>query len=761
MSATTSICAISSYVDDGLYDYGLSQPTGHGMITEYNIEIPMSDGVILMGDVFRPDDPGVYPVIMAQAPFPRHQKMRLGVDDNGGVGTEHWYFEQANPEYWVPRGYIYISFSPRGYGGSEGQTSVLDYQEFVDFYDAIEWAAVQPWSSGNIGLYGISYYAFSQYFVAGLHPPHLKAIVPWEGLSDPYRDIAYRGGIPCMFGFAFSMLMKFTANNPWTATDYVNMVLDYPLMDDLWRYGANSLTRPAGSTPALLDVISDIDVPMLSVGNLNDPDLHLRGNVFAFREAKSPNKKLLLYTGTHWGSAYQPWANRTVLRFLDHWLKGVDTGIESEPAIDIQLRTGSGTFTHVYGDTWPLEQTEWKKYYLDARTKGLRTKNPLISSSAKAMWEREDLVSGDQIRFLTEPLEEDVQIAGPLSAHFWVSSSKDDVDLIVELNDFDQDGKETRFAYYLAGSPDEPVSRGWLRASLRALDPERSLPHQPYYLFTENDWLEPGVPVPVDVEIWPTSMVFKAGHRIGMTIYCGRRYMRGEVIYSGQLLPCLSESVLNLKIPAYQTFSSRAGTVKIYTGGNKSSWLDLPTIPVDSTHVQRITISDEGFTPRTLVGQMGNRFEWANTGDDYHSSTESSGLVLWESQVINGVRSHNPETWWVKIPWAGTFNYRDRVAGFEGTLAIPTRMLESLTPSGDVSVALGVAPPPDGVGFDVQLQSVDGVWRTVYEGISDTSITFSKLQSDSYAVRTRLRGLDKTSQMIHSDWSPPTAFIVE
>ncbi len=178
-----------------------------------------------------------------------------------------------------------------------------------------------------------------------------------KGLSDPYRDIGYRGGIPFMFAKTFAAMMQFGATDPSTATDYINMMSENPLINEVWSYGANVSSRPEGSTPFFLDVLKDIDIPMLSVGNLNDPDLHLRGNVFAFREAISPDKKLLLYSGTHWGSAYQPWANRTVLRFLDHWLKGIDTGIENEPAVDIQLRTGADTFTHVYGDTWPLERT--------------------------------------------------------------------------------------------------------------------------------------------------------------------------------------------------------------------------------------------------------------------------------------------------------------------------------------------------------------------------------------------------------------------
>lgn len=748
-----------SYVDDGRYDYGLSQPKGHGVKCERNIEIPVRDGTRLRADVYRPDIPGRFPVIMAEAPYPRYQKIHVGVDDNGGVGTRYWYFEQANPEYWVPRGYVYVSVSARGYGGSGGLTSVLDYQEMEDYYDAIEWAAQQPWSDGNIGLYGISYYAVSQYWVAGLHPPHLKAIVPWEGLVEPYRDIGYRGGIPCLFSLLFAAGGQVLANNIFRSRNYLRTFLHNPLFNDIWDYGIGAPSRPKGSTPAVRDGLAEIDIPMLSVGNLNDPDLHLQGNVYAFKMTRSPHKKLRLYTGTHWGSAYQPWANRTVLRFFDHWLKGMDTGIDKEPAVDVELRTGPDTFTHLYGDTWPLQQTLWTKYYLDARKKTLSTQEPRKESSVVAEF-TVDPVAGnsDQVTFLSEPLAQDLQVAGPLNARLWVSSSERDVDLTLEVRDFDQDGRETRFAYYIPGKPDEPVTRGWQRASLRALDPQRSEPHQPYHLYTRNEWLTPGVPVPVDVEIWPTGMLFKAGHRIALTVHCGPHHRPGEVVYSAKLLP-FSSKTKDIKAPAYQTFSPESGLTRIYTGGERSSWLELPVIPADPAPVHNVTLRDVAFAPARVSGGMGDRFQWTNQGEDYHSVTESSGLGLWDSQLVRGKRSHNPETWWTKVPWAGTFNYRDEVSGFEGSIEIPPRVTLSSPGGSQVKVELGAEPPPEGMAFDVQLRAGDGEWETVQEATRDTWITLGSLSSGKYAVRSRLRGLDK-AEAAATGWSPPATFDV-
>ena len=759
--ARAAAAADKPYVDDGRYDYGLSQPNPALKVkVDYEVEIPMRDGTKLRGDVYRPDAPGSFPVIMAEAPYPRYAYfpgLMPGVDDIGGAECTYLQFEQANPEYWIPRGYVYVTVSTRGYGGSEGQASALDYQEYVDFYDAIEWAAGQPWSNGNIGLYGISYYAVSQYWVAGLRPPHLKAIVPWEGLADPYRDIGYRGGIPCWFGVGFAAGMQLEANDLWKAPNYLGMYFEHTLMDDFWEHGVHASKRPPDSTPSVLDLLSEIEVPMLSVGNLNDPDLHLRGNVYAFRAAKSSQKKLLLYGGTHWGSSYQPWANRTVLRFFDHYLKGIDTGIEKEPAVDVQLRTGPDTFTHLYGNTWPLEQTRWTKYYLNVKNKSLSKKDSRKESSAEAKWAKDDHGNSERITFLSEPLKEEVQIAGPVSAHFWVSSSTKDVDLTVELRDFDEKGNETRFPYYISGNPDEPVTRGWLRASLRAQDPERSQPHQPFYLFTKNDWLTPGMPVPVEVEIWPTSMLFKAGHRIGLTIHCGPYTRVGEIM-NAVALPFLPEWLI--PIPMYQALSPDNGTTRIHTGGEHSSWLDLPVIPADPSPTRQITIGSGGFNPATASGSMGDRFSWTNSDQDYHSVTECSGLGLWESQLIRGLRSHNPETWWMKIPWAGTFSYRDMVSGFEGKIEIPGRVPSSSPAGSRVEIELAFQPPPEGMAFEVQLKEGDGEWKTIGAGILEARMKTEPLSAGRYAVRSRLRKLGGNGPDIASEWSPAVSFVV-
>lgn len=720
--------------DDGRYDYGLSQPE-YGIIFERDVVITLSDGTRLRGDVFRPDHPGQFPAIMASAPYPRYVQTQPGLEDSGGVGSKYQLFEQANPEFWVPRGYAYVTVSPRGFAGSEGSTEIVNEQEAHDFAEAIDWAATREWCDGNVGLWGISYYAFSQYWVASLRPPHLKAIVPWEGLSQPYQDTAFRGGIPSMFGSAFVWQLQVIANNPFTSTIFP-WWMRHSAIDSAWEERTNP--RP-----------QDIDVPMLSVGGLNDPDLHLRGNVRMFAIARSAAKRLLLYSGTHWGSSYQPWANRVSLRFFDHHLKSRDTGLDSDPAVDIQLRTGAASFTHLYGASWPLPDTEWTRLHLDANAAGLGSEPPTTAASVQLRHVDEPGVAhGEQVTLVSDPLEADLQVAGPLAARLWISSTGTDADLIVELRDFAPDGTETRFPYARHDGPDEPVTRGWLRASHRTVDPLAVDTREPVKTHTDPVPLTPGEPTAVDVEIWPTAMLFRRGHRIGLTIRKGPYKRVGEMIGRRR-----DGRPRFLPMAFYQTFTPktwRRDRVSLHTGPSRESWLELPVIPPDPAPRHRIAVTDAGFAPESSSAQVGDRVEWVNDGEDYRSATEASGLRLWDSQLIRGTRSTNPETWWCHAAWAGTHEYRDHVGGSTGTLAVAPLIR---TGASGISLVLASETLPPGTGFQVQAREAGGDWQTLATGVSDEQ--FPLPAAPLSEVRARLETLAEGGPA--SGWSPPTS----
>ena len=168
---------------------------------------------------------------------------------------------------------------------------------------------------------------------------------------------------------------------------------------------------------------------------------------------------------------------------------------------------------------------------------------------------------GMGIALETPPLAADVEVTGPLAASFWVSSETEDMDLFLTLRNFDTDGNEV-LETGQQGAP-VPVAKGWLRVSHRELDPELTLPYRPYHKHTRRLYLKPGEIVKVEVEIWPTSMVFKKGHRIRLDVQPrdgagSQSYMHYHADYN-------------------------TGSNTIYAGGQRESYLLLPVIPAKRT----------------------------------------------------------------------------------------------------------------------------------------------------------------------------------
>src|SRR5437773_1239846 len=178
-----------------------------GMKITWHQPIAMDDGIVLRADVFAPIAEGAYPAILTYGVYAKglayqegypHQWKKM-VEDHPEIleGSTNKYqnWEVTDPERWVPHGYVVIRVDSRGAGWSPGVMDCNSTREIDDLYQCIEWAGTQPWCNGKVGMLGISYYASNQWRVAGLHPPHLAAIIPWEGQNDRYRDSGYHGGI--------------------------------------------------------------------------------------------------------------------------------------------------------------------------------------------------------------------------------------------------------------------------------------------------------------------------------------------------------------------------------------------------------------------------------------------------------------------------------------------------------------------------------------------------------------------------------------
>ncbi len=181
------------------------------MQIDWNVPITMDDGLVLRADVFRPLAEGRHPVILSYGPYAKGLAFQDGYpsawqrmaerhpDVTAGSSNLYQSWEVVDPEKWVPHNYACVRVDSRGCGCSPGYIDHFSPRETKDFYDCIEWASVQPWSSGKVGLNGISYYAINQWHVASLQPPHLSAMCIWEGAADWYRDMTHHGGILCTF----------------------------------------------------------------------------------------------------------------------------------------------------------------------------------------------------------------------------------------------------------------------------------------------------------------------------------------------------------------------------------------------------------------------------------------------------------------------------------------------------------------------------------------------------------------------------------
>ncbi len=569
-----------------------------GMRVEWHVPIPMDDGIVLRADVYRPVAEGRYPVVLTYGPYAKGLAFQEGyplqwekmVRDHPDVarGSTNKYqsWETVDPEKWVPDGYAVVRVDSRGAGWSPGVIDCWSGRETRDLYLCIEWAAEQPWSNGNVGLCGISYYAMNQWQVAGLQPPHLTAMIPWEGAADFYRDTTYHGGIFCQFvGTWYPRqvasvqhgLGERARKNPNTGESVAG-----PVTLSEAELARNRVDLPAEVKRHRLDDDwhrersadwSRVRVPFLSAANWGGQGLHPRGNFEAFTRAASEQKWLEVHGGSHWAPFYTDYGVRLQKRFFDHFLKGEDNGWEREPRVRLQVRHADGRFVERHENEWPLARTRWTRYYLDADRLSLSPSPP--EAAAQVTYAG----LGDGVTFSTPPLERETEITGPIAARLFVSSSTVDADLFLVVRVFDPQGREVVFQGAL--DPNTPIAQGWLRASHRRLDPERSLPYRPYHTHDRVEPLTPGTVYELEVEVWPTCIVVPPGYRVALSVR-GKDYeYEGELDEFARSFAYASRGCgpfLHAD-PEDRPPEVFGGDVTLYTGGARASYLLLPVIP--------------------------------------------------------------------------------------------------------------------------------------------------------------------------------------
>jgi len=504
------------------------------MRIDWNVEITMDDGLVLRADIFRPIDDGKYPVILTHGPYAKGLSFQEGypsawqrmVDEHPDVpaGSTNKYqnWEVVDPEKWVPDGYVCIRVDSRGCGASPGYVDHFSPRETEDYAQCIQWAGVQSWSNGKVGLNGVSYYGINAWQVASLQPSHLAAMCVWEGATDWYRDMTHHGGILSTFWANwYDMQVKnvqhgLAERGPKSQVTGelicgTKSLTDDELAQNRCNFGEDILEHPLDDDyhKKRSAVWSKITTPLLTAANWGGQGLHPRGNFEGFMRASSDQKWLEAHGLEHWTEFYTDYGIALQKRFFGHFLKGEDNGWLDQPPVQLQVRRTDG-FDERTDDNWPIPRTQWTKFYLDPHNNVLSQSLPTERSilSFEAM--------GEGITFMSAPLETETEITGPSAIKLCVSSSTSDADLFVILRVFSPDGEEVVFQGAI--DPNTPIAQGWLRASHRKLDHKLSTPWRPFHSHDEKQSLSPGEKVDVDIEIWPTSIVVPKGFQLAVTI---------------------------------------------------------------------------------------------------------------------------------------------------------------------------------------------------------------------------------------------------
>jgi len=502
---------------------------------DWDVPIAMDDGVVLRADVYRPAGAGRHPVILSYGPYAKGLAFQDGYpsawqrmvaehpDVAHGSSNRYQNWEVTDPEKWVPEGYACVRVDSRGAGRSPGFIDHFSPRETQDFYHCIEWAGVQPWSSGKVGLNGISYYGINQWHVASLQPPHLAALCVWEGAADWYRDMTHHGGILSTFWANWYDMQVKTVQyglgrrGPRSRVTGELVCGDQTLSDrELQQnradFGDEILAHPLDDAyhKARSPVWEKITQPLLTAANWGGQGLHPRGNFEGFIRSKTKDKWLEAHGIEHWTHFYTDYGRTLQLRFFDHFLKGQGDW-QDQPRVQLQVRHVD-KFVERHENEWPIARTQWTKMHL--RGSSL---SPTPGNSEQISFD----AMGDGATFLSQPVEKETEITGPIAARLRVSSSTGDADLFLVFRVFTPDLREVVFMGAI--DPHTPVAQGWLRASHRKLDPKLSTEYRPYHTHDEKQLLQKDEVVILDVELWPTSIVVPAGHRLALTVR-GRDY---------------------------------------------------------------------------------------------------------------------------------------------------------------------------------------------------------------------------------------------
>ena len=544
------------------------------ILCEFDVEIPLADGSFVTVNVFRSrraQEAGEKcPVVMCAHPYDNHLIPALGKTPLGGPPLQYrmipqegkpefstltsW--ESPDPNFWVRSGYAVVNMNLPGFANSGGRPGLSSPNQADAFGQAIDWIGGREWCSGSVGLSGVSYLAISQYAVAagqGAHgvPKCLKAISPWEGVRDLYREMFYEGGIPEL---GFPVFWWHTEVKPTincSEAEFIeiegqlpqNMGSVHPFYDEYWQ----SKVPP----------VADIELPMLICASFSDQGLHTRGSFGIFREARSDQKWLYTHRRLKWDAYYSREVQETTKAFFDYFLKSEEAnGFLDQAPVRLEVRASRDEIREVRGEEeWPPARTRYEKWFLSG---GGLLQSEGSKDPGEAVY---DVRSGD-LRY-RRTFERDTEWTGYMKLRLWVevralsATAPDDMALFIGVDKLDTQGERVCF-YGSVGNHADLMTRGLIAASRRALDLEASTEFEPTLAHQCDEKLAPGEIVPLEIALNPSSTFFRAGEGIEL------------IISPREIVP---------SPPYRKSTAHNRGLHVIHFGGQYDSYLLAPDIP--------------------------------------------------------------------------------------------------------------------------------------------------------------------------------------
>jgi predicted acyl esterase len=497
----------------------------YGVIEEHDVSIPMSDGITIDCDVFRPDAKGKFPGILGIQCYPKAPQTAPMIPSC--MTSKNAAYEAGDPNFYVRRGYAQVVINVRGSGKSGGKYLNYGEREVLDTAEIIDWIANQSWCDGNVGMFGVSYYAVAQQQIAALNPPNLKCIFAPFGYTDFYRDKFYHGGI---LGHAFMRSWSDHIDNcragSWSRekmgdNNYKNAIAAALEDRDICAipYLVEALKNPErGANSLLVDILispldgpyyqernvkyeNDIKVPSYLGAGWGMYGLHLPGAFRSWENIRNAPKKMTIGPPVYLDRPLYQYHYES-LRWFDHWMKGVENGIMDGPPIHLFVM-GANEWKTV--DDWPPPEAKWTPFYLHFN--GLLSEHDFWPGESTDIFEDNKSCHGS-LKYLSPPMVENTEVAGPIALTLYASTTDTEVLWFASLYDVEPNGEERL------------LTRGWLRGSQRAVDEAKSKPWKPFHPHTKRQSLTPGEIYEFNIEIMPTCSLFRSGHRIGLKISC-------------------------------------------------------------------------------------------------------------------------------------------------------------------------------------------------------------------------------------------------